>query len=294
MTSRFALVLMAMMTAGISSAQFYGNYDELPEIGSRRLSVNSTNSQIRIDQKLNTVIPDDITFTESTGKQVTTGELFSDKPTILLMVFFECAGVCTTELNSLTDAVKGINKEDVGDMYNIVVVSIDHSEKADLAALKKQTYTGIYDRRGTDDGWRFVVGDEKNINALAKAVGFMFYRDPANGQITHPAGLMVVSPQRRLTRYFLDAKFDSMPLLLALEDAKVDKVGERDSVSSWINCINVDPLTGKRSLNIMKALRLGGILTLAGLLVSVVMMNRNNARKEVKKTNSANTEMTEE
>ena len=271
---KMSLTLCAAVLAVAGQAQFYGKYEDFPKVGQGRVPAVNTNAEIRVDQKLNTVISDDIVFTNSEGKKVTTGELFSEKPTLLLMVFYQCSGVCTTELNNLVKTVTGMKKDDVGDLFNIVVVSIDPTETPALAAGKKEVYTDLYARRGTDDGWKFVVGEDKSIKQLAKEVGFHYIRDEVNGNITHPAALMVVSPNRKLTRYFVSQEYDARPVLLALKDAKEDKVGERDSFSTFISCVNVDPLTGKRSLNIMKILRLAGIATLLSFGAYVIVMTK--------------------
>lgn len=276
LAAKIGLVGLLGSMAVLGSAQFYGKYDSIPEAGQGRVPAQSNNAEVRVDQKLNTIVSDDIPFVDSTGKTVTTGELFSEKPTLLLMVFYQCSGVCTTELNSLIKTVKGMKKDDVGDLFNVVVVSIDPTETPELAAQKKETYLNQYDRRGTDSGWKFLVGEEKNIDKLADEVGFRFVRDKANGNITHPAALMVLSPERRLTRYFLQQEYDAKPVLLALKDAQVEKVGARDAFASFISCVNVDPLTGERSLNVMKALRLAGLATLLILVTSVIVMNRRN------------------
>ncbi len=279
------LLMLGAMVFGLvalSPAQFYGKYDDMPSIGQGRVpAMGNVNAEIRVDQKLNTVVSDDIVFKDSDGKTRTTGELFSDKPTLLLMVFYQCSGVCTIELNSLLRTLKGFKKDDVGSFFNVTIVSIDPSETPELAKQKKESYLELYDREGTAAGWRFLTGDAENIDRLAKEVGFSFYRDPANGNITHPAALMVVSPQRRMTRYFVTQEFNAKPVLLALKDAKEDRIGQRDDFASFISCVNVDPLTGKRSLDVMKAIRIVGILTLFLFGTSVLVMNRKSKVKEM-------------
>lgn len=274
-----ATLLATLFLANVSQAQFYGKYQDLPNVAEGRVSAVNTNAEIRVDQKLNTIIPPDLSFTNQDGKTLTTKEMFADKPTLLLMVFYQCSGVCTTELNSLVDTVKGIKKEDVGDLYNIVVVSIDPTETPELAAQKKEAYTNIYDRRGTDRGWQFYVGKDDQIKKLAAAVGFHYSRDESNGNIVHPAALMVVSPHRRLTRYFLAQQYDSKPVLEAVKDAQEDKVGDRDTFATFISCVQVDPLTGQRSLNVMKLLRFAGVGTLLILGTSILIMNKNKKSK---------------
>lgn len=268
------LLLVSLLGALVASAcaQYYGtSSDDMPELGTRRVPA-SARAGIRIEQKLSAIIPPDIEFVNEKGTKVTTGDVFSERPTLLLMVFYNCTGVCSVELNSLVNTVDGI-KPDVGDAFNVVVVSIDYDEGPELAAGKKETYTDIYNRSHTDDGWHFLTGTEANIKRLADAVGFHFYRDPRNGEITHPAGLMVVSPHRRLTRYFVQDKYDARPLLTAIEDSAADKVGLRDDSPFFLNCVNIDPLTGYRTVNVMNTLKTLSVVTVLVLAVSIIKMS---------------------
>lgn len=279
-------LVIALVGAGVGSAQFYGKYESMPTMGQQRTFSVNGNSEVRVEQKLNTIIPGDIELTNSKGVKVMSDEIFDDRPTLLLMVFYQCSGVCTIELNNLITTLRGLKKDNSGELYNVVVVSIDPSETYQLAAQKREMYVDMYmydqeeKRKGAEKGWSFLVGDEKNIDRLADAVGFYFVRDGETGNITHPAALMVVSPERRMTRYFVSQEFNARPVLLALKDAAADKVGERDIFTSLISCVNVDPLTGRRSLNVMNLVRLVGLATMLGVGVSVFVMNR---RSKVKK-----------
>ncbi|MDI9636873.1 hypothetical protein QM565_14045 [Geitlerinema splendidum] len=165
-------------------------------------------------------------------------------------------------------------KDDVSKLYDVVVVSIDPTETPDQAAMMRKDFIDSYNRPGTEDGFKFLVGDAENIDRLADEVGFRFYRDPKNGRITHPAGLMVLSPERRVCRYFLDQEFSAKMVQLALKDARDEVVGDRDDRPFFLACIDIDPLTGQRSINVMNTVRTGGLATVIVLIISVILMNR--------------------
>ncbi len=277
--ARTLLTVTLALAASLAMAQFYGGRP-MTVPGQSRVARDMTNAGIRIDQRLNTIIPPDIIFTEADGNRTTTGNIFRDKPALLIMVFYNCVGVCVDELRNLTSTARGLRKEDVGKDYKIVVVSIDPNEGPELAATRKESYTDMYAREGTDSGWHFLTGSEESIQRLADSVGFRFYRDPKNGQITHPAGLMVVSPQRRLTRYFLSSQYEARPVLSALRDAAEDRVSGRDDRAFFLACVNVDPLTGQRSLNVLNSLRVAGVATVLILLTSIIVMTRNAKRRQ--------------
>lgn len=277
MTGRLLAMFGAMTLAALASAQFYSPPRGVVP-GSGRIPAAAPSS-IRIDQRLNTIVPGDITFTRHDGVVEQTADIFKDRPAILLLVFYKCTGVCTVELQNLQRTVRGIKKDNVGDLYDVVVVSIDPTETPAQALQKRQEFLDIYKREGTEHGFRFYVGDAENIQRLADEVGFKFYRDPKNGNITHPAGIMILSPQRRITRYFIDQEYQAKPLLLALKDARDERVGEKDDRPFFLACVNVDPLTGARSLNVMNTVKTAGVVTVLVLAFSIFRMSRSGKKQ---------------
>ncbi|MBX3113920.1 MAG: SCO family protein [Fimbriimonadaceae bacterium] len=276
-TATFGLAIILLSAA---AAQFY----EAPKgvvPGSGRVPAAAP-SAIRVDQRLNAVISDNWQFKDHTGKLVTSGEIFSERPTILLLAFYKCTGVCSIEIESLKKTIRGMKKDDVGDLYNLAIVSIDPTEGPKEASAKRDYLIETYDRKGTDRGFKFLTGDMKNIQGLADEVGFRFYRDEKTGNITHPAGIMIISPERRIIRYFLDQQYDAKPVLLALQDARNEVVGEKDDRPFFMACINVDPLTGKRSINVMNAVRTGGVITVLAIIGSILIMNRSTKQKDMR------------
>jgi protein SCO1 len=264
--------LMAALVVN-ASAQFYSPPSRDLQPGSDRIPAAAP-STIRIDQKLNSVVSPDWKFKDQDGKDVTTGELMSERPTLLLMIFYKCTGVCATELENVKKLVRGMKKDNAGELYDLVVVSIDPTESVSMAKEKRQELLDDYKREGTESGIHYLVGDTKNIEGLADDVGFRYYRDPANNRITHPAGLTVISPKRRITRYFISDSFEAEPTILALKDARDERVGQKDDRPFFLACVNVDPLTGQRSLNIMNVVRTAGVATVLVLAFWIVSMNR--------------------
>lgn len=271
--------VLAVALAGTSAAQFYNPPSTDIATNSDARIPAGRRSGIRIDQKLGTVVSPDWQFTDHAGKSVTTGELMSKRPTLLLMIFYKCTGVCATELLNAQKLIRGFKKDNAGELYDLVVVSIDPSEKPEQAAQKRQEFIDSYKRPGTEDGLHFLVGDAKNIDGLADEIGFRFQRDEANNQITHPAGLMVLSPDRQVVRYFVSDEFEPRPVLLAIKDAREGKIGERDDRPFFLSCINVDPLTGQRSLNILNTVRTGGAATVLVLMFWIISMNRSTKKQ---------------
>ena len=82
-----------------------------------------------------------------------------------------------------------------------------------------------YGRAGTDAGWHFLTGAEEQINAVAGAVGFRYRFDQPSKQYVHAAGIMVLTPQGRVARYFYGVEYAPRDLRLALVEASANKIG---------------------------------------------------------------------
>ena len=113
----------------------------------------------------------------------------------------------------------------------------------------------MYGRPGAVKGWHFLTGDGAQIKQLAAAVGFRYAYDPASKQFAHPSGIMVLTPDGKLARYFYGVKYPSRDLRLGLVEASQGKIGTPvDQILLY--CYHYDPATGKYGLLIAHVIRL--------------------------------------
>jgi protein SCO1/2 len=224
--------------------------------------------EIGIEQHLNRLLPEALTFVDDTGKEVRLGDYLGDKPLVLALVYYECPMLCTLVLNGMVSSLDVLTF-DVGQEYDVVAVSIDPGETPELAAAKKAAYVERYGRPGTEDGWHFLTGDEKSIQTLANAVGFSYRYDPETDQYAHAAGIMVVTSEGRLARYFYGVEYSPKDLRFALVEASEGRIGTFvDQVVLY--CYRYDPSTGTYTAVINRILKLAGGVTLVGLLGFIV------------------------
>jgi protein SCO1/2 len=152
-------------------------------------------------------------------------------------------------------------------------VSIDPAEKPVIAEAKRQLYVGMYARPGVEQGWHFLTGDAPQIKALAAAVGFHYAYDSTTGQFAHPSGIMVLTPDGRLARYFYGIKYPPRDLRFGLEEASAGKIGSPvDQILLY--CYHYDPATGKYGILISRVLQIAGLITLLGLALLVAILLR--------------------
>jgi len=215
--------------------------------------------EVGIDQKLNSSIPLDLMFRDEHGKSVALGQYFGSKPVILTLVYYNCPMLCTQVLNGLDRSLEQIPMT-IGRDFYVVTVSIDSTDQPPLAEAKQAVYLGMYNRPGSAAGWHFLTGEESQIKQLAAAVGFRYAYDPDSKQYAHASGIMLLTPEGKISRYFYGVTYPERDMRLGLVEASEGKIGSPvDQVLLF--CYHYDPHTGKYGLLISRVIQLGGLVT---------------------------------
>ena len=193
--------------------------------------------QIGLDQKLDAQIPLNLEFTDESGQTVRLGQYFGQRPVLLTLVYYECPMLCTLVLNGTVRALR----------------TLDFSK-----------YLDSYRRKGAEQGWHFLTGKEDQIKQLADAVGYRYAYDAESKQFAHPSGIILLTPAGKVARYFYGVEYSPRDIRLGMVEAANEKIGSPvDQVLLF--CYHYDPATGKYSLAILQFLRLGALLTVAGI-----------------------------
>lgn len=265
------LCAVAMILPASVNAQMLGGAVPVQNINVRP----SLLKDVGLDQKLNAQIPLDLTFTDENGNTVQLSQYFGSKPVILTLVYYNCPMLCTRILDDLDESLKQVPLN-MGQDYNVLTVSIDPSDTTVLADSKHQLYTGIYGRKSAINGWHFLTGKEPQIEALAAAVGFRYKYDPDSKQFAHASGIMIATPQGKLSRYFYGITYRPIDLRLALDQASSGKIGSPVD-ALLLFCCEYNPATGKYGVIISHVIQLAGgvtLLLLGGLMF--VLFRREN------------------
>ncbi len=233
---------------------------------------------VTIEQRLGEQVPLDLLFRDETGRAVRLNQYFGSKPVILVLAQYRCPRLCTEVLNGLTRGLADLSAYDIGNQFNVLTVSFDARETPELAAEKKAAYLKQYGRPGADDGWHFLTGDETSIKRLTEAVGFRYHYDPRHDQFAHASGIMILTPDGKLTRYFYGIQYASRDLRLGLVDASAGRIGSPVDVLLQF-CFHYDPSTGRYTPAVMNFVRLGGLLTLISLGAFLTVQWWNERRK---------------
>ncbi|HVN79470.1 MAG TPA: SCO family protein [Terriglobia bacterium] len=259
--NKFLLALFFIVFCSTTPAQY-----RIPPIGQTPRGIPENLRNVGIDQKLNEQVPPGLVFRDETGRVVHLGEYFRNKPIILNLVYFECPMLCTQVLNGLVSCLRTLNFT-IGNEFEVITVSFNPHEGPPLAAAKKEAYLDRYSRPGSEGGWHFLTGGEEAIQALTKAVGFRYSYDSRTGQYAHASGIMLLTPQGRVSRYFYGIEYAPRDLRLGLVEASANKIGTVTD-QLLLFCYHYDPREGKYSTVILNLIRLGGVLTLLALGVA--------------------------
>ena len=237
--------------------------------------------EIGIEQKLGAQLPLDTELKDEDGNPVKLGSYFNTgRPVILAFVYYECPMLCNQVLNGLTGSLKGMSF-DAGKDFDVVAISFDarENDKPDLAKNKKANYVERYGRAGAEKGWHFLTASQESIDKVTSAAGFSYKWDEKSNQFAHAAGIMVVTPEGKLSRYFYGIDYSPKDLKFGIMESAENKVGN-PAEQLLLYCYHYDPATGKYGLAILNLIRLGGIATLIGLGAMVFVFWRRNKRKD--------------
>lgn len=228
---------------------------------------------VGIEQHLNAEVPGNLEFTDELGRTIKLDDYFGHgRPVIINLGYYQCPMLCSELLHGLVGSMKALTF-DLGKDFDIVTVSFDPSETAEMAAAKKREILKLYGRANSEQGWHFLTGKACEINALTKSVGFQYQFDPKTEQYAHAAAIVMLTPDRHISGYFYGVEFSPKDLRLGLVQASQSRIGNiGDQVLLY--CYHYDPRTGKYGAVISNILKLGGLATVLILGIFMFVMFR--------------------
>jgi protein SCO1/2 len=248
-----SLLRLTLMTLFLSAINIFANTDHIA---------------VGIDEKLGDYIPKDAQFVNSDGDTVFLGDLLK-KPTLLAMVYYECPGICAPLLTEMGWLLGKVELKPVDD-YQIITISIDHTESHEIAHRWKQNYFDQMKTKIDPNAWTFLTGDSTNIYKVTDALGFYFKKE--GEEFAHPGALMAISPEGKISRYLLGIQFNPFDVKMALLDAESGKTNP--TVAKVLQfCFSYDPEGRGYSLNVT---RISGVIVFAllGLFLFGVVLRK--------------------
>jgi protein SCO1 len=184
--------------------------------------------------------------------------------------------LCTQIMNGISSALKPLTMTP-GREFDVVLISFDPRDKFETANAKKRAHLQHWSVQDTAAGWHFLTGDEATTRRIASAAGFTYTWDEATQQFAHVSGVLTVTPDGRLSRYFYGVEFSPKDLRLALVESSQGKIGSLVE-DLLLYCYQYDPASGRYGPVVMNLVRLGGVLTVGLVAVFVIVMRRRETR----------------
>jgi protein SCO1/2 len=244
--------------------------------------------EVRIEQKLDQQLPLDLMFRDETGQAVKLGQYFGERPVVLALVYYDCPMLCTQVLNGMGEAFRVLPFQ-MGKEYDVVTISFDPRESAQLAEAKKKIYVGYLPAKmqaSANAGWHFLTGDAESIRQITDAVGFRYHYDESTRQFAHASAIMVATPQGKLSRYYYGIQYSARDLRLGLIESAQNKIGSPVD-QLLLYCYHYDPATGKYGAVVMNIVRAGGVATMLAIVVMFLVLRRRNLPRLKLKTGGA-------
>jgi len=262
-----------------ASAQYPGGYGNQPKPGTAASEKPAQLEDVTFEQRLNDTLPLDATFKDEHGQTVELGSYFNDKPVILAFVYLQCPMLCTQVMNGISSSLKALPFT-AGKDFDVVLISFDPRDTPEVAAAKKRAHMEYWGAEETAGAWHFLTGDEANIRRVTSAAGFSYRWDEPSGQFAHVSGVLVVTPDGRLSRYFYGVEYSPKELRFALVESGEGRIGSVID-ELLLYCYHYDPAAGQYGVVVMNLVRLGGVVTLLMMAGFILLMRRRDVRPPV-------------
>ena len=231
---------------------------------------------VTFKQRLNELLPLDAAFTDEQGRPVTLGQYFGTRPVVLAFVYYQCPMLCTQVMNGLSSALK-VMPFTAGTDFDVVLISFDPRDTPAIAAEKERAHLEYWSAEQDAPAWHLLSGDEATIRRVTAAAGFTYQWDERTGQFAHVSGVLVATPEGRLSRYFYGVEYSPKELRLALVESGEGRVGSAID-ELLLYCFHYDPESGRYGLLVMNLVRLGGVLTILFIGGFILLMRRRESR----------------
>jgi len=227
---------------------------------------------VGFDPQLNAQIPLDAHFVDEFEQPVTLRQYAGKKPVVLAFVYFTCPMLCNQAEQALVGTLKMISFNP-GTDYEVVFLSFDPADTPDTALRKKHEAMSRFARPATERGWHFLTGSHESIDAVTKAANFRFSYDPQTKLFGHASGILLLTPDGRISRYFFGVEYPPSHVRLGLVDASEGKIGTPVD-HLLLFCYQYDPTKARYSATILTVIRMGAVATLLCMAIGFVIFRR--------------------
>ena len=231
-----------------------------------------------LEQRLNQLLPLSATFVDETGQTVALRQYFHQRPVVMALVYFKCSMLCPQVLHGMAEGLKS-SQFSAGKDFDVVVESIDPMDTpAEASAAKKRFLQELGDSSdAAAANVHFLTGQASAIAALSEATGFHYVRVPGPDgkmdQFAHSSVIMFATPDGRMSEYLSGIDYPSRDVRLALVNASHHKIGTAKDLF-LLYCCNYVPSAGRYTVDVLRLLGIGALVTLAGIGAGFYLLTR--------------------
>jgi protein SCO1 len=240
-----------------------------------RAQPQPTPPAVGIEPRLGALVPLDLSLVDEAGQKIALRSLI-DRPTILTLNYYRCAGICTPLLNGVAQMLNQIAIQPGSD-FRVVTVSFDERDTAEIAARKRENFLKLMKRPVPPTAWRFLTGDAASTRQLADAVGFRFERSGAD--FIHPGVIIVLSPTGHVTRYILGTHFLPADVQMAVSEAARDLARPTIAQQQAV-CYNADPAARSYTRQVLRIASVVTLVAVIGLVTALLIAGRRRSSGE--------------
>lgn len=234
---------------------------------------------VGVDEKLGQTIPLDLQLVDEDGERVSLRSLI-DKPTLLTLNYFRCAGLCTPQLAGVVELLQRTDQKP-GKDFQVLTVSFDPRDDAELATLKKENHVKQLGPKFPPSAWRFLTGDPATTKQLADAVGFRFAKQ--GDEFVHAGVMMVLSPQGKVARYLYGVTYLPFDVKMAVLEAAEGRTGP--TIARFLKfCYSYDPSGRRYFLDVTRVSALFTIVLAAGFGIALAVTRKKRGKPATKET----------
>lgn len=274
-------ILTAMWVALAAPAQDAPGISTVPrgpgDLDVKENQYSKLREKVTIDQRLGETPPLDAPMMEHDGSSTSLRKLLSaGKPVILVPAYYRCRQQCNAVLLGVFDGLKRV-KFKPGTDFQVVVFSFDEEESPEIATKKREemmsvtgrplkpnsALQGVFDHRTVAD-WHFTVAAKPVIDQICESIGYKFVRDPANGELLHPAGVVFLTPEGKISHYRMGMNYAPWDLEKDLQMASDNQIGGLVDKLGFV-CMKYDPHSGRYSVHVMRLVQAGAVVTVLAL-----------------------------
>ncbi len=200
-----------------------------------------------MDEKPGALVPLDVPFVTETGDSVRLKDLIKS-PTILSLLYYKCPDACSTLLTAIAGVLRPFaDKPEAAP--NVITISIDENETPADAMKARTIALEAVQKPYPAKRWHFLTGPAQSVKKVADAIGFRYVK--RGDEFDHPLGIIILSPQGKVTRYIMGTDFLPVDITMSLMEASTGTV--QPTIARVLRaCFSYDPKSHRFVFNILQ------------------------------------------